>query len=60
MVAFFIYMAINNLTPIWEYEQTKDSDFILERIFEFLFSEGGESNGRFKPLAKRRQAAKED
>ena len=27
------------LTPIWEYEQSEDTDFILEKILEFLFED---------------------
>lgn len=32
-------MNTDMLTPIWEYEQSEDSDFRLEKVFEFLFED---------------------
>ena len=30
---------MDKLKPIWEYEQTEDSDLRLEQIFKFLFED---------------------
>lgn len=36
-------MEIVNLAPIWEYEESEDSDLRLEKIFEFLFEDAKET-----------------